>query len=205
MNRKNKKKSFNDLQEAAWHQNQERESSQASPEFSPILYWREPIPEVEIVDLDPQPSTSKNIKKESKGKSKEQTKIYPLGKIMQQKEYNISIFIILDQNEWPNKQQCNDAEKRYHEKEATKTKNTKVDKKCSAPSPKTVISPSVTDDDRTLEEHLEGFKNDNSELKKNLLKLTEIVGKLQERVLNLENNSIEVKIIIELITRKYES
>ena len=82
MNRKNKKKSYNDLQGAAWDQNQEIESSQASPEFSPILYWREPIPEVEIVDLDPQPSTSKNIKKESKGKSKEQTKIHPLGKIM---------------------------------------------------------------------------------------------------------------------------
>ena len=83
MNRRNKKKSFDNFQDAEKQQKEEVEASQGSPEFSPILYWREPIPEVEIVDLDPQPSTSKNKNKtESKGQPKYKSKPSFLGKVL---------------------------------------------------------------------------------------------------------------------------
>ena len=53
MNKRNRRKS----QETDDEKKEKKHADASTPEFSPIVYWREPIPEVEIVDFDSLPPT----------------------------------------------------------------------------------------------------------------------------------------------------
>ena len=53
MNKRNRRKP----QETDDEKKEKKHADASTPEFSPIVYWREPIPEVEIVDFDSLPPT----------------------------------------------------------------------------------------------------------------------------------------------------
>ena len=55
MNKRNRRKSEETENEKK--EKKHGDASASTPEFSPIVYWREPIPEVEIVDFDSLPPT----------------------------------------------------------------------------------------------------------------------------------------------------
>lgn len=66
MNKINRQKSKETFKECKAKDTDKKEESiqltSTSTEFSPILYWREPIPEVDILDLELPPTSSSNPK-----------------------------------------------------------------------------------------------------------------------------------------------
>ena len=64
MNKINKQKSKETIKEGKVKDTEKKEDSKplssTSTEFSPILYWREPIPEVDILDLELPPTSNAN-------------------------------------------------------------------------------------------------------------------------------------------------
>jgi len=175
MNKKNKKKT---LESIKVDEAKAVELNPTSPEFSPALYWREPIPEVEILDFDqPKPSCSEP-------------------KLKKPKTNEISRALQQDSSVWLDKYKYEDAESKYFSKSPSKSseKNAlkKTDKeKKSVTRKETENAKKNSKDDRTLEDHIADFKSDNQEFRKNLLLLTGIVSKLQERVSNLEQKPCE--------------
>jgi len=197
MNKINKQKSKETIKEGKVKDTEKKEDSKplssTSTEFSPILYWREPIPEVDILDLELPPTSNAN-----------------------QATSNKSNF--LDQNVWMNKHKFDDAESAYHEKKSKQNQNlnqsepnaidsspktnsmvqdvtpsckpkTKTSKKEKKNKKAQKVEPTKAEnknEEKTLEEYIEMFKEENQEFKQNLKMLTDVVHQLQLRVDYLE-------------------
>ena len=195
MNKKNKKKT---LESIKVDEAKAVELNPTSPEFSPALYWREPIPEVEILDFD-QPKPSCSEPKLKKPKANEISRALQQGILIQNtnKFVEKSNTYFVDSSVWLDKYKYEDAESKYFSKSPSKSseKNAlkKTDKeKKSVTRKETENAKKNSKDDRSLEDHIADFKSDNQEFRKNLLLLTGIVSKLQERVSNLEQKPCEV-------------
>jgi len=209
MNKINRQKSKETFKECKAKDTDKKEESiqlsSTSTEFSPILYWREPIPEVDILDLELPPTSSSNPKVINSSKN------------------------FLDQNVWIDKHKFNDAESAYYEKKSKANPNSKQSEMHPIDSsPKTISKsqdmppsheikskfktskkgmkengraqnvPEVypqhvgnMNDEKTLEEYIEMFKEENQEFKENLKILSDVVHQLQLRVDYLEKDPSE--------------
>merc|ERR1711879_1130499 len=83
----------------------------SSTEFSPILYWREPIPDVEILSLETPTigagSTSSSLKSSDE---------------------ELKRCLSIDKTIWLDKYKCDDAEAKYQAKMAQEEKGSKINK-----------------------------------------------------------------------------
>lgn len=158
----------------------------SSPEFSPIVYWREPIPDVEILGLEA--SCNSEIVSVTKSSDDELKRCLSLD--------NKSV--------WFEKSKCDDAEAKLHVKKSqeakkSSTKEKHEDKSKSKPkksagqqgkaSEKTTNKDYEINDygDKTLEDVLEDFRCDNDRFRTQIIGLSQIIDNLQIRIGHLES------------------
>lgn len=148
----------------------------SSSEFSPIVYWREPIPDVEILCGDP----SNNAENVDKTKSSPKT------------EDELRRCLSLDKKSfWLEKSKYDDAEAKHHEAKRTSINERKGEEKTKS---KTNGATKTKEDyeidyygDKTLEDVLEDFRCDNDRFRTQIIGLTKIIENLQIRIGNLES------------------
>lgn len=160
----------------------------SSPEFSPILYWREPIPDVDILGLEPADNVEiGNITNSSKSSEDELKRCLSLD----------------NKTVWFDKSKCEDAEVKFQAKKAQETKksSTKGKKK-----ERTESKPKATEEkqaktqedtirelqdygDKTLEDVLEDFRCDNDRFRTQIIGLSQIIENLQIRIGHLESTT----------------
>lgn len=163
----------------------ENETS-SSPEFSPILYWREPMPDVEILGLEPADNAEiGNITNSSKSPEDELKRCLSLD----------------NKTVWFDKSKCEDAEAKFQAKKAkeankSSTKQKKEDKKESSPkatdgkqtkTQENTIRELNDYGDKTLEDVLEDFRCDNDRFRTQIIGLSQIIENLQIRIGHLES------------------
>ena len=165
----------------------------SSTEFSPIVYWREPIPDVEILGLEP--SCNSEVVSLTKSSDDELKRCLSLD--------NKSV--------WLEKSKCDDAEAKFHVKkshEAKKSSTEEKDEDKSKSKPKKTAgqqgkAPENTTNkdyeindygDKTLEDVLEDFRCDNERFRTKIIGLSQIIDNLQIRIGHLESKPVvEVK------------
>jgi len=157
----------------------------SSTEFSPIVYWREPIPDVEILGLEP----SCNSEVVSLTKSSDD---------------GLKRCLSLDNKSvWFEKSKCDDAEaKKSNEATKSFTKEKDADKSKSkpkktagqqgkAPENTTNKDYEINDyGDKTLEDVLEDFRCDNERFRTKIIGLSQIIDNLQIRIGHLESKPV---------------
>ena len=161
-------------------------SASSSPEFSPILYWREPIPDVEILGLEPADNAEiGNITNSSKTSEDELKRCLSLD----------------SKTVWFDKSKCEDAEVKFQAKKAQEAKKSSTKEKKKN---RTESKPKATDGkqaktqentigelndygDKTLEDVLEDFRCDNDRFRTKIIGLSQIIENLQIRIGHLES------------------
>ena len=178
-----------------------------SVEFSPIVYWKEPLPELLPLDLEgpskpaqgevksQQPTLVKVNLKETSSTSKASLTASQDKKVEQMK-WRSEV-----ESVWLDKHRVEEAEAKYYGQKGGEQKKIVAQKKvASAPVTEVLKNVEVTkkaektenddcEDDLTYEDHLEIIKSDNLEMKESLRTLTDVVLKLQERIKNLEDSN----------------
>ena len=173
------------------HENETLASS--SPEFSPIVYWREPIPDVEILSLD----------------SSNNAEILDITKSPKSPDDELRRCLSLDNKTvWFDKSKCEDAEAKFQAKKAQEakksfTKEKKEDRTKSKPENTNEKQEKLQENtiregyepndygDKTLEDVLEDFRCDNERFRTQIIGLTQIVENLQIRIGHLESTPTE--------------
>ena len=157
----------------------------SSPEFSPILYWREPIPDVDILGLETADNVEiGNITTSSKSSEEELKRCLSLD----------------NKTVWFDKSKCEDAETKFQAKKAQETKksSTKGKKDRTESNPKATDAKqaktqenTITEmkdyGDKTLEDVLEDFRCDNDRFRTQIIGLSQIIENLQIRIGHLES------------------
>ena len=190
-----KDQSFSSIKENLSSSRENQTSSKEVPtssstEFSPILYWREPIPDVEILSLETPTigagSTSSSLKSSDE---------------------ELKRCLSIDKTIWLDKYKCDDAEAKYQAKMAQEEKGSKInenkkdqltkskkkkDEKKTRNQVDHLIAAENTYEikdygDKTLEDVLEDFRCDNERFRTKLIGLTKLVGNLQIRIGHLES------------------
>ena len=168
-------------------------TTSSSPEFSPIVYWREPIPDVEILSLD----SSNNAEISNTTKSPKSP------------DDELKRCLSLDTKTiWFDKSKCEDAEAKFQAKKSQEAKksSTKVKKEDmtkSKPENANEKQAKLQEDtiregyepndygDKTLEDVLEDFRCDNERFRTQIIGLTQIIENLQIRIGHLESTPTE--------------
>ena len=150
-------------------------------EFSELNYWREPIAEVNLVELDPMPSQV--VKKD-------------------EKENSLRKNLSLDNSVWLDKHKFEEAEKKYFEKKQTKTteiKEKKTESSTKIKAKETQVKTEQVEDDEKVSENIkklkiqaEDYSKENGKLRNDLINLTQLVQGLQKRIDKLESSQSEV-------------
>ena len=168
-------------------------TTSSSPEFSPIVYWREPIPDVEILSLD----SSNNAEISNTTKSPKSP------------DDELKRCLSLDTKTiWFDKSKCEDAEAKFQAKKSqeakkSSTKVKKEDMSKSKPENANEKQAKLQEDtiregyepndygDKTLEDVLEDFRCDNERFRTQIIGLTQIIENLQIRIGHLESTPTE--------------
>merc|ERR1712179_332695 len=191
--KKKEKKKQKQKQPAPSTSNENETLASSSPEFSPIVYWREPIPDVEILSLD----SSNNAEISNTTKSPKSP------------DDELRRCLSLDTKTiWFDKSKCEDAEAKFQAKKSqeaklSSTKVKKEDRKKSKPKNTNEKQAKVQEDtiregyepndygDKTLEDVLEDFRCDNERFRTQIIGLTQIIVNLQIRIGHLESTPTE--------------
>jgi len=163
----------------------------SSPEFSPIVYWREPIPDVEILGLEPS----------------DNSEIVSVTKPLQNSsDDELKRCLSLDNNSvWFEKSKCDDAEAKFHVKKSQEAKKSSTKEKqedklkskpIKTPGQQEKIQENITNEDyeindygdKTLEDVLEDFRCDNDRFRTQIIGLSQIIENLQIRIGHLEES-----------------
>merc|ERR1711971_1454575 len=159
----------------------------SSTEFSPIVYWREPIPDVEILGLEP--SCNSEVVSLTKSSDDELKRCLSLD--------NKSV--------WFEKSKCDDAEAKFHVKKSHEAKKSSTKEKqedklksklIKTPGQQEKIQENITNEDyeindygdKTLEDVLEDFRCDNDRFRTQIIGLSQIIENLQIRIGHLEES-----------------
>ena len=177
MNKVNANKS----REAVIMEEKKIEPTPPPTEFSELNYWREPIADVNLVELDPLPSQV--VKKD-------------------EKENSLRKNLSLDNSVWLDKHKFEEAEKKYFEKKQTKTtevKEKKTESSTKIKSEKTQVKTEQVEDEEEVSDNIkklkiqaEDYSKENGKLRNDLIDLTQLVQGLQKRIDKLESSQSEV-------------
>ena len=188
-----KKEKKKQKQPAPSTSNENETLASSSPEFSPIVYWREPIPDVEILSLD----------------SSNNAEILDITKSPKSPDDELKRCLSLDNKTvWFDKSKCEDAEAKFQAKKAQEakksfTKEKKEDRTKSKPENTNEKQAKLQENtiregyepndygDKTLEDVLEDFRCDNERFRTQIIGLTQIVENLQIRIGHLESTPTE--------------
>ena len=171
-----------------------KEDSVDSPEFSPIVYWKEPFPEVLPLDIEAEPAKLSG----DSGPSLCPTpgKLTASSSTQRSSQQSQALGSCLVSSVWLDRYKYEDAEIKYYrlQSKGEKSKPTMEETKVRPPPssdqfPQTSTKLEQGDDDLTFEDYLERFATDNQEIRATLMSLTDCVTTLQERVKNLEQGN----------------
>ena len=183
-----------------------QDDSADSPEFSPIVYWKEPFPEVLPLEIEEKPGKVPADSAPSSCPAPGNLTASSSAPRSSQESRALSSCLV--SSVWVDRYKYEDAEAKFYqqknqEEKSEPTKPPKpakpaMEEKVRPPSPSKPSSPNLEqeEDDRTFEDHLEKVARDNLEIRKTIRGLTDCVMQLQERIKNLEqeNKKLSVKI-----------
>ena len=189
-----------------------RQESEETTEFSPIVYWKEPLPEVLPLDLDEQKkseldTTDLSLCQTTAIVTVTNTPSSTTSSLYRTAGQSKEIASSLVRSVWLDKYKFEEAEVKYFSQQEDRQRRTEAERKVTAEPTTEVkidkLSEQIPirseeheeDDELTYEDHLEIIKSDNLEMRESLRTLTDVVFKLQERVKHLEdsNNKQSVK------------
>ena len=186
-----------------------QDDSADSPEFSPIVYWKEPFPEVLPLEIEEKPG---KVPADSAPSScPAPGNLTASSSTPRSSQESRALSSCLVSSVWLDRYKYEDAEAKFYqqknqEEKSEPTKPPKpakpakpaMEEKVRPPLPSKPSSPKLEqeEDDRTFEDHLEKVARDNLEIRKTIRGLTDCVMQLQERIKNLEqeNKKLSVKI-----------
>ena len=184
-----------------------------SVEFSPIVYWKEPLPEVLPLDLEePSKADQAGVKsqpaklvKVNLTETSSTSTASPTASQDKNVEQIKRISSSLVESVWVDKYRFEEAETKYYGqkgREERKMKSSTQRKVRIEPTTQGLTRVEISkkfekprsdecEDDLTYEDHLEIIKSDNLEMKESLRTLTDVVLKLQERIKHLEDSNFK--------------
>ena len=171
-----------------------KEDSVDSPEFSPIVYWKEPFPEVLPLDIEAEPA---KVSGDSAAAScPTPGKLTASSSTLRSSQQSRALGCCLVSSVWLDRYKYEEAELKYYrlQSKGEKSKPTMEETKVRPPPPSDQFPQTSTkleqeEDDGTFEDYLERFATDNSAIRNTLMSLTDCVRQLQERIKNLEQGN----------------
>ena len=180
-----------------------KDDSVDSPEFSPIVYWKEPFPEVLPLDIEEEPASVSGVSASCPPPGP--GNLTASSSSLRSSQQSRALGGSLVSSVWLDKYKYEDAEIKYYrlQSKGEKSKPSMEETKVRPASRSDQFFQTSTkleqeEDDRTFEDYLERFATDNVEIRKTLMSLNDCVMQLQERIKNLEqgNKKLSVKNII---------
>ena len=173
-----------------------KDDSVDSPEFSPIVYWKEPFPEVLPLDIEEEPAKVSGDSALSSCPTPGPGSLTASASTQRSSQQTRALGGCLVSSVWMERSKYEDAELKYYrlQSKGEKSKPTMEETKVRPPPRSDQFFQTSTkleqeEDDRTFEDYLERFATDNVEIRKTLMSLNDCVMQLQERIKNLEQGN----------------
>ena len=178
-----------------------KEDSVDSSEFSPIVYWKEPLPEVLPLDIEEEPA---KVSVDSTPSScPTPGNLTASSSTLRSSQQSRALSCCLVSSVWVDRYKYQDAEVKYYQlkSQEQKSKPTMEAREVRPPphsdqsfQTSTKLDPEE-EDDRAFEDYLERLATDNLEIRKTVSGLTDCVMQLQQRIKTLElgNKKLSVK------------
>ena len=186
-----------------------KEDSVDSSEFSPIVYWKEPLPEVLPLDIEEEPA---KVSVDSAPSScPTPGDLTASSSTLRSSQQSRALSCCLVSSVWVDRYKYQDAEVKYYQLKSQEEKSKPTMEEREVPPPhsdqsfqtSTKLNPEKEkekeeeeeEDDRAFEDYLERLATDNLEIRKTVSQLTDCVMQLQQRIKTLElgNKKLSVK------------